>query len=124
MSGSPRGPRTLPTEGSTSAGVSVRSRAIFTTSGPGRRRMNGRRRNVVFTALVGGYETLTEQPVAAESDFEFVCFTDDAELSSETWQIHPERALDEVRARRAREHARQLSRDEEDARPRPREHLV
>jgi len=63
--------------------------------------MNGRCRNVVCTTLVGGYETLTEQPVADESGFEFVCFTDDAELSSETWQIHrivPHLPMDLIRS--------------------------
>lgn len=41
----------------------------------------------VYTALIGGYEELNEQPVAARSDVPFVCFTDDPSLRSETWEI-------------------------------------
>jgi hypothetical protein len=42
----------------------------------------------VYTALFGGYERLLEQPVAASSDVEFICFTDDPGLTSTTWQVH------------------------------------
>jgi hypothetical protein len=41
----------------------------------------------VYTALVGGYERLNEQPVAAGSSVRFICFTDDPELRSESWEI-------------------------------------
>jgi hypothetical protein len=41
----------------------------------------------VYTALVGGYEALNEQPIAASSDLPFICFTDDATLTSDTWEI-------------------------------------
>jgi hypothetical protein len=41
----------------------------------------------VYTALLGGYEQLVEQPVAASSHVDFVCFTDDERITSETWTI-------------------------------------
>lgn len=41
----------------------------------------------VYTALIGGYERLNEQPMAAESALPFVCFTDDPSLVSQTWKI-------------------------------------
>jgi len=41
----------------------------------------------VYTALFGGYEELLRQPIAAESDLDFICFTDDPELESDTWRI-------------------------------------
>jgi TOD1/MUCI70, glycosyltransferase-like domain len=41
----------------------------------------------VYTALFGGYEELNEQPVARQSNIPFICFTDDPELRSDTWQI-------------------------------------
>ena len=41
----------------------------------------------MYTVLLGGYEELTEQPAAAESDIDFVCLTDDPTLESETWGI-------------------------------------
>lgn len=41
----------------------------------------------MYTALFGGYESLTEQPVALDSAADFICFTDDPNLTSETWQI-------------------------------------
>jgi hypothetical protein len=37
--------------------------------------------------LTGRYEKLNEQPVAHDTDVEFICFTDDPELTSETWTI-------------------------------------
>lgn len=58
---------------------------------------------VVYTALLGGYEDLNEQPIAAESDVSFICFTDDPELTSETWQlvhVDPLLPLDLVRSQR------------------------
>lgn len=42
---------------------------------------------VVFTALMGPHEKLTEQKVAASSSVPFICFTDDPELTSTTWQV-------------------------------------
>ncbi|MEY3361796.1 MAG: hypothetical protein RL531_1515 [Actinomycetota bacterium] len=41
----------------------------------------------VVTALIGGYEPLSEQPVAARSDLRFICVTDDPALTSDTWEI-------------------------------------
>jgi hypothetical protein len=57
----------------------------------------------VYTILVGGYERLNEQPVAAESALPFICLTDDPGLKSETWQvvqIEPTFALDPIRSQR------------------------
>ncbi len=75
-------------------------------------------RRVVYTALLGGYEVLQEQP-AAGPDVEFLCFTDDPELTSETWQIvvvEPEFPLDLPRSVRClkigRRHVRLADRDE------------
>jgi hypothetical protein len=42
----------------------------------------------VYTALLGGYEELNEQPTALDTVIPFICFTDDPNLVSETWQIH------------------------------------
>jgi len=41
----------------------------------------------VYTALIGDYEELNEQPVAVRSDINFVCFTDNKNLRSNTWKI-------------------------------------
>lgn len=64
--------------------------------------MTGPRR-AVFTALLGRYEALCEQPVAATSDVPFICFTDDPELRSDTWDVRlvtPAFDLDPVRSAR------------------------
>lgn len=61
-------------------------------------------RRVVYTALLGGYEELLEQPVAQTSKVPFVCFTDDPRLTSETWEIRhvePTFPFDLVRSARA-----------------------
>jgi hypothetical protein len=42
----------------------------------------------VYTALIGGYERLQEQPIAKTTDIPFICLTDDPALTSETWQVH------------------------------------
>jgi hypothetical protein len=58
---------------------------------------------VVYTALMGGYETLREEPLAHESGADFVCFTDDRHLTSRTWQVvrvAPWLATDPVRSSR------------------------
>jgi quercetin dioxygenase-like cupin family protein len=58
----------------------------------------------VYTTLIGGYEELNEQPVAATSRLPFICLTDDPELRSETWAIRlvePLFGLDPVRSQRA-----------------------
>lgn len=57
----------------------------------------------VYTALFGGYERLNEQPLGAASDLDFICFTDDDTLASETWEIRvitPAFPLDLVRSQR------------------------
>jgi len=41
----------------------------------------------VYTVLLGGYDALLDQPVAADSEADFVCFTDDPGLVSDTWRI-------------------------------------
>lgn len=55
------------------------------------RRMNegiqARPRRAVYTALMGGYEHLQEQPIARDSDVPFICFTDNPSLTSETWEV-------------------------------------
>jgi len=58
----------------------------------------------VYTALIGGYEDLIEQPIAANTDVVFVCCTDDVSLTSSTWDvriIEPAFAKDPVRSARA-----------------------
>lgn len=57
----------------------------------------------VYTALLGGYENLNPQPVARQSKVPFICFTDDPELRSETWQIRlvtPMFGMDPARSQR------------------------
>ena len=57
----------------------------------------------VYTALIGGYEKLNEQPVALRSKIDFVCFTDDRNLASKTWKIvtiNPTFKRDPVRSQR------------------------
>lgn len=58
--------------------------------------MSDRPTRVVYTALIGGYEALNEQPMAVGSDMAFVCFTDNPHLRSQTWQIRPVRPLFEL----------------------------
>jgi len=43
----------------------------------------------VYTALTGRYETLNEQPAANSSAIPFICFSDDPDQTSKTWQIRP-----------------------------------
>lgn len=57
----------------------------------------------VYTALIGRYERLNEQEVARRSSIRFICFTDDPDLRSETWEIRliePALAADPVRSQR------------------------
>ena len=64
--------------------------------------MSGPRR-AVYTALLSRYEALAEQPVATSTDIPFICFTDDPELRSETWDVRlvrPALDLDPVRSAR------------------------
>ena len=58
----------------------------------------------VYTYLIGSYDQLLDQPVAADSAADFVCFTDDPQLSSQTWQtqvVEPRYPADLVRSARA-----------------------
>ena len=58
----------------------------------------------VYTTLIGDYEKLNEQPVAASSRLPFICLTDNPDLQSETWQIRhvkPLFGMDPVRSQRA-----------------------
>lgn len=60
-------------------------------------------RACVYTCLIGGYEALNEQPVAADSGLDFLCFTDDPGLTSASWRIVPHAPafpLDPVRSQR------------------------
>ena len=60
-------------------------------------------RRAVYSTLIGGYEQIQEQPVAVESDIPFFCFTDDDQMTSDTWHIvrvDPEFPLDPVRSQR------------------------
>lgn len=57
----------------------------------------------VYTALLGGYERLNEQPVVSQSNIPFLCLTDDPDLRSDTWQIRlvsPLFGMDPVRSQR------------------------
>lgn len=40
----------------------------------------------VYTVLLGSYEDLLEQPMAAASGIDFICLTDDSTLQSTSWQ--------------------------------------
>ncbi|RNL62576.1 DUF616 domain-containing protein [Nocardioides marmoriginsengisoli] len=44
-------------------------------------------KRAVYTALIGSYERLLEQPAAITSDVPFICLTDDPDLTSNTWQV-------------------------------------
>jgi hypothetical protein len=60
-------------------------------------------RRVVYTVLVGGYETLLDQHVAGRYDTDLIAFTDDPDAVSSTWQIkliEPEFPLDGNRSSR------------------------
>ncbi|MBN9213842.1 MAG: hypothetical protein ABS62_03045 [Microbacterium sp. SCN 70-200] len=58
----------------------------------------------VYTYLLGSYDQLLDQAVAADSDADFICFTDDPELASDTWRIEhvePRYPTDIVRSARS-----------------------
>ena len=60
-------------------------------------------RRVVYTVLVGGYETLLDQHVAGRYDTDLIAFTDNPDAVSNTWQIRliePEFPLDGNRSSR------------------------
>lgn len=59
---------------------------------------------VVYTALLGGYETLQEEPMALKSSIPHICLTDDPSLVSNTWDVRLVEPLfpkDPVRSARA-----------------------
>lgn len=65
--------------------------------------MNTSRNTCVYTVLVGDYETLNEQPVAAASDLPFICLTDNPRLTSQSWrtvQVPTAFAMDPIRSQR------------------------
>jgi hypothetical protein len=65
---------------------------------------NNMQKFCVFTTLIGNYEELNEQQVALSSDIDFICFTDDKNLRSETWDVRvidPILPLDYVRSAKA-----------------------
>lgn len=60
-------------------------------------------RLIVFTSLFGRYDSLLDQPVARDSQARFICYTDDPDLMSDTWEIRvvqPAFAADPVRSAR------------------------
>jgi hypothetical protein len=44
-------------------------------------------KDIVFTALYGGYESLNEIEITKNANTRYICFTDDPTLTSETWEI-------------------------------------
>lgn len=44
-------------------------------------------RDVIYTCLFGRYEELNDQPVRHNSEVDFICFTDRADLTSDSWQV-------------------------------------
>jgi hypothetical protein len=57
----------------------------------------------VYTALIGQYEALNEQPVQARSAMRFICITDDPHLTSDSWEIRliePVFPMDPIRSQR------------------------
>ena len=58
---------------------------------------------VVYTAVMGGYEELQEQPLARSSSVRFVCFTDQPSLRRDDWElrlVEPTLAADSIRSSR------------------------
>jgi hypothetical protein len=61
-------------------------------------------KRVVYTALMGGYEELQDQPLAKGSAIDFVCFTDQPDLRSADWDVRlvePILPADSIRSARA-----------------------
>lgn len=57
----------------------------------------------VYTTLLGNYESINEQSVAAAGQIPFICLTDDPDLRSESWQmrvVQPAFPTDPVRSQR------------------------
>jgi hypothetical protein len=60
-------------------------------------------RRCVYTAVTGGYERLSEQPLARNSGVPFICLSDDPTLTSATWRVRrfrPPFGADQVRNQR------------------------
>lgn len=58
---------------------------------------------LVYTALMGDYEKLSEQPIIGASSARFVCYTDNPDLRSDEWEVlyrRPSMAWDPTRAAR------------------------
>jgi hypothetical protein len=73
------------------------------TSSPRSEAGNGLPPQCVYTALLGGYENLNEQPMARQSKIPFLCLTDDPDLRSDTWQMRvvaPAFVMDYARSQR------------------------
>ena len=61
-------------------------------------------KRAVYTALMGSYEELGDQPIAATSSVPFICFTDNPTLRSASWDVRvvePALPADSVRSARA-----------------------
>jgi hypothetical protein len=61
-------------------------------------------RRCVYTSVTGGYERLSEQPLARRSGIPFICLSDDPKLTSSTWTVRrfrPPFGADHVRNQRA-----------------------
>ena len=57
----------------------------------------------VYTALIGDYEDLNEQPVSKQSNIPFICFTDSETLTSDSWEVRkidPLFGMDPIRSQR------------------------
>ena len=57
----------------------------------------------VYTVLIENYESLNEQPVVENSQVDFICFTDNPQLTSSSWKIvhvRPVLPLDSARSSR------------------------
>lgn len=57
----------------------------------------------VYTVLFGDYEELNEVRIPLEFNIDYICFTDNAELKSDTWDVQlisPEFPMDLVRSQR------------------------
>jgi glycosyltransferase involved in cell wall biosynthesis len=44
-------------------------------------------KNCIFTALIGNYDRLTESTVGKQDNWDYICFTDNKDLTSDFWKI-------------------------------------
>ena len=49
--------------------------------------LKNRGRDIVFTALFGGYEELNELKINLTSNTRYICFTDSKQVTSESWEV-------------------------------------